>query len=75
MKSWRSIEQQAEKTSKELDIRTELRKWDELYPMLHHELIIRYLSAYAASYLSHIMYDWFMSNFGNSSRRYDRRYR
>ena len=73
MKSWRSIEQKAERTSKELDIRSELRNWDEQFPMLHHELIIRYLSGACASYISSIAYDWIMANFGN--RRYDRRYR
>jgi hypothetical protein len=39
----RSIEQQTERTSREIDIRSSLRQWDRDYPQIHHELIVRYI--------------------------------
>ena len=57
MKKWRSIEQQAEKKSRELDIRSDLRRWDEEFPFLHHELILRYAAGFLASYMTQIIYD------------------
>jgi len=46
---WRMIEEQADRTSKEMDIRGELRKWDEEFPFMHHELIVRYIAGFFAS--------------------------
>jgi hypothetical protein len=43
MQGIRSIEQQTERTSRELDIRSQLRQWDRDYPQIHHELIVRYI--------------------------------
>lgn len=48
MKQFRSLEQQTEKTSREMDIRADLRKWDQQFPELHHELIVRYLVSHLA---------------------------
>jgi hypothetical protein len=44
MRGWRSLEQSAERTSRELDIRADLRRWDNDFPEIHHELIVRWLS-------------------------------
>merc|ERR1711862_808308 len=73
MKGLRTIEQQAEKSSKELDIRSDLRRWDETYPNLHHELIVRYFTGFCASYVSQIVYDWFMIQLHRRDNHYRRR--
>lgn len=53
MKNWRTLEQGAEKSTREMDIRADLRKWDEQFPEMHHELVVRYIaSALAASLVS-----------------------
>jgi hypothetical protein len=51
MKNWRTLEQGAEKSTREMDIRTDLRKWDEQFPEMHHELIVRYMASALASAL------------------------
>jgi hypothetical protein len=43
MRGIRTIEQQTERTRIEVDIRSSLRRWDQDYPQIHHELIVRYL--------------------------------
>ena len=43
------IEQQTDKTYRELDMRADLRRWDEEFPYLHHELIVRYVAGFFAS--------------------------
>lgn len=48
-RGWRMIEQQADRTSKELDIRSDLRRWDDEFPFFHHELVVRYISGFLAS--------------------------
>jgi len=48
-RGWRMIEQQADRTSKELDIRSDLRRWDEEFPYFHHELVVRYVAGFFAS--------------------------
>jgi len=49
MKGLRNFEMKADKTSREYDIRVNLRRWDEEFPMMHHELIIRYLAGFLSS--------------------------
>lgn len=41
MKQYRNLEQTATRQQKELDIRNEIRKWDEEVPWFHTELIVR----------------------------------
>jgi len=43
MSAWRSLEQTSERVTRELDIRSELRLWDDEHPAIHHELILRFL--------------------------------
>mmetsp|Transcript_6660 Transcript_6660/g.14567 ORF Transcript_6660/g.14567 Transcript_6660/m.14567 type:complete len:115 (-) Transcript_6660:208-552(-) len=66
-KGIRSIEQQAERTSRELDIRSDLRRWDEEFPWIHHELIIRYVVGGLASTTVMFLYNALRG--GNKERR------
>mmetsp|Transcript_36426 Transcript_36426/g.55986 ORF Transcript_36426/g.55986 Transcript_36426/m.55986 type:complete len:123 (+) Transcript_36426:172-540(+) len=68
MKGLRSLEQSAERTSREMDLRNELRKWDEDYPLVHHELIVRYVCAFAASTLAVTVLDILRPRSSSSSR-------
>ena len=43
MRSMRTVQQTAERTQKELDIRSNLRQWDNDFPEIHHELIVRWI--------------------------------
>mmetsp|Transcript_4265 Transcript_4265/g.10302 ORF Transcript_4265/g.10302 Transcript_4265/m.10302 type:complete len:116 (+) Transcript_4265:231-578(+) len=42
MRGVRSVQQGAERAQAELDIRTSLRKWDNDFPEIHHEMIVRW---------------------------------
>ena len=59
MKNWRSLEQSTEKASREMDIRADLRRWDQQFPELHHELIVRYVAGILASALVTAIFDMF----------------
>jgi hypothetical protein len=37
------VQQTAERTNREIDIRNQLRTWDNDFPEIHHELIVRWL--------------------------------
>ena len=39
MRGLRSIQQTSERAQRELEIRSDLRRWDEEFPFMHHELI------------------------------------
>jgi len=45
----RSLERDSDRISKELDIRAELRNWDNEFPYFHHEMIVRYVCGFLAS--------------------------
>jgi hypothetical protein len=49
MRGMRALEASAERTSRELEIRADLREWDMMHPQIHHELIVRYLCGAVAS--------------------------
>lgn len=49
MRGYRSLEQGAERAQREVDIRTELRQWDNEFPQIHHELIVRWICGAIAS--------------------------
>jgi hypothetical protein len=42
---------------RELEIRTDLRRWDNDYPELHHELIVRWVAGAAVSVLVTSLYN------------------
>lgn len=65
----RNLEQNVDKTSRELDIRTELRNWDEHYPWIHHELIIRYVAGGLASTMAMFLYNSLLRSGKSRSRR------
>jgi len=45
----RSLERDSDRIAKELDIRAELRNWDNEFPYFHHEMIVRYIAGFLAS--------------------------
>ena len=49
MRGIRNLEQRAQRSQRELDIRSNLRQWDREFPYFHHELIIRYAAGILAS--------------------------
>jgi len=57
MRGLRSLEQSAERTRREIDIRSDLRRWDEEFPFIHHELVVRYLVGALASTAALLLYD------------------
>jgi hypothetical protein len=76
MQGLRSLEQQSERTAREIDVRAELRRWDREYPQIHHELIVRWVCGAAVSLLCTTLYNGIVrpgrpSSY-SSSRRYDR---
>jgi hypothetical protein len=68
MRAVRSMEQTGERTSRELDIRRDLRRWDEDHGEIHHELIVRYVCGAAASILATTLYNSIVRR-GAASRR------
>jgi hypothetical protein len=67
-RTFRHLEQTGERASRELDIRRDLRRWDQEHPEIHHEMIVRYVCGALVSIVVTSMY--------NSLRRpnYERRY-
>jgi hypothetical protein len=76
MQGLRSLEQQSERTAREIDVRAELRRWDREYPQIHHELIVRWVCGAAVSLLCTTLYNGIVRpgrpSSVSSSRRYDR---
>ena len=56
MRGLRSLEQSTERTSREIEIRGDLRNWDRDHPEIHHELIVRYLAGAAVSVVATSLY-------------------
>lgn len=46
----RQIEEGADRANRELDIRSNLRRWDHDYPEIHHELLVRWIAGFAVSF-------------------------
>ncbi|GAX28318.1 hypothetical protein FisN_27Hh026 [Fistulifera solaris] len=55
----RTLEQTTERSSRELDIRRNLRSWDHRYPEIHHELIVRYVAGALVSVAATSLYNSF----------------
>mmetsp|Transcript_10639 Transcript_10639/g.25607 ORF Transcript_10639/g.25607 Transcript_10639/m.25607 type:complete len:116 (-) Transcript_10639:448-795(-) len=49
MRGVRSVQQGAERAQAEIDLRSSLRQWDNQFPEIHHELIVRWGCGLAAS--------------------------
>ena len=56
MRGVRAVEQGAERTQAEFDLRSNLRKWDNDFPEIHHELIVRWGCGLLASVFVSSMY-------------------
>ena len=56
MRNWRTLEQSAERQSREYDIRSSLRDWDANFPEIHHELIVRWVTGFVVSILAQAAY-------------------
>ena len=65
----RTMEQKVERTQRELDIRAELRRWDEEFPYFHHELLIRYATGFLLSGIVSIIYDSLRGNHKNTNHK------
>jgi hypothetical protein len=72
MQGLRSLEQQSERTAREIDVRADLRRWDREYPQIHHELIVRWVCGAAVSMLCTSLYHGITRP--SSTRPYSRRY-
>ena len=53
----RALERSSERTAREMDIRADLRRWDQQNPEIHHELIVRWLCGAAASIIITSIYE------------------
>lgn len=57
MSGFRTIEQGAERTQREMDIRADLRRWDNDFPELHHELLVRWVAGAVVSMVVTSLYN------------------
>lgn len=55
----RNVEQSTERARRELDVRSDLRRWDNDHPELHHELLIRYIAGALVSAVVTSLYQSF----------------
>lgn len=65
----RSVQRGSQRIEKELEIRSHLAQWDEEFPFMHHELIVRYAAGLLASSVALTVYDMFRGD--SRRRRYD----
>jgi len=59
LRGLKSIEYNSEKMQQERNIRSKLQDWDQEFPFMHHELIVRYVAAFLASGTAVFVYDSF----------------
>lgn len=62
MRGIRSAQRGSQKIEKEMELRSHLSQWDEQFPYMHHEMIIRYAAGFLASTLALTIYDLLRSN-------------
>lgn len=67
MRGLRNLEQSTERAQRELDIRSDLRRWDNDHPQIHHELIVRYICGAVVSITVTSLYNALVRK---SARRY-----
>jgi hypothetical protein len=68
-RAFRTIEQSTTRTSRELDIRRNLRDWDNHYPEIHHELIVRWVCGAVVSLTVTSLYNGLKRELFASGRR------
>jgi hypothetical protein len=59
MKGLRNVHRGSQRIEKEMEIRSNLANWDEEFPFMHHELIVRYAAGLLASTIALTIYDLF----------------
>ena len=59
MKGIRNVQRGSQRIEKEMEIRSNLAQWDEEFPFMHHELIIRYAAGFLVSTIALTIYDLF----------------
>jgi hypothetical protein len=69
MRQYRNLEQSSEKYQRELDIRSQLRHWDEEIPWMHHELIVRYIAGLIVSGFAVSMYQSIVLSIRGQNRK------
>jgi hypothetical protein len=66
----RRFEQTSERASRELDIRRTLRDWDNQYPEIHHELIVRWVCGAIVSIVATSFYNGIVRRNNQARYRY-----
>ncbi len=69
MKGLRNVQRGSQRIEKEMEIRSHLSQWDEDFPFVHHELLVRYAAGLFASTLALTIYDLFRGSNDNKRRR------
>jgi len=59
MRGLRNVQRGSQRIEKEMEIRSNLAQWDEEFPFMHHELILRYAAGFLASTIALTIYDLF----------------
>jgi hypothetical protein len=67
MRGLRSAQRGSQRIEKEMEIRSNLAQWDEEFPFMHHELVVRYIAGFLASTVALTLYDLIRSE--KKSRR------
>mmetsp|Transcript_2987 Transcript_2987/g.4595 ORF Transcript_2987/g.4595 Transcript_2987/m.4595 type:complete len:116 (+) Transcript_2987:85-432(+) len=57
MRGFRNVQRGSQRIEKEMEIRSNLSQWDEDFPFMHHELIVRYAAGLLASTAALTIYD------------------
>ena len=68
MRGLRSVQQSSQRIEREMEIRSHLANWDDEFPLLHHELLVRYVAGLLASAAALTLYDIFRAS--ERRRRY-----
>ena len=58
-----------ERSQREMDIRSQLRNWDEEFPFMNHELIVRWIAGAVASFVTMSIYQAIRGPDRHRSRR------
>ena len=69
MRGIRNVQRGSQRIEREMEIRSNLAQWDEEFPFMHHELIIRYAAGLLASTAALTIYELFR---GDTKKKYYR---
>mmetsp|Transcript_16087 Transcript_16087/g.24103 ORF Transcript_16087/g.24103 Transcript_16087/m.24103 type:complete len:124 (-) Transcript_16087:460-831(-) len=68
MKGLRNVQRGSQRIEKEMEFRSHLAEWDDSFPFLHHELIVRYAAGFLASTVALTIWDVVRSGYGGGGR-------